>query len=180
MFEELLERIALELGSKGIPYMIIGGQAVLLYGEPRMTKDIDVTLGVSVDQAESIIALASGMDLKPLPSDAVAFVNETFVLPTIDEASGIRVDFIFSQSSFEREAIGRARPVKVRDAEVRFASLEDLVIHKIVSGRPRDMEDVKIVLTKNQDYDREYIIKWLDEFDSALDTGFHETFDELI
>jgi hypothetical protein len=35
MFESLLERIALTLEQAHIPYMIIGGQAVLLYGEPR-------------------------------------------------------------------------------------------------------------------------------------------------
>ncbi|GAH87084.1 unnamed protein product, partial [marine sediment metagenome] len=30
--------------------MIIGGQAVLLYGEPRLTRDIDVTLGDDIDK----------------------------------------------------------------------------------------------------------------------------------
>jgi len=29
--------------------MVIGGQAVFLYGEPRMTKDIDITLGMGID-----------------------------------------------------------------------------------------------------------------------------------
>lgn len=41
MFKELLARLADLLDQKGIPYMIIGGQAVLLYGEPRLTRDID-------------------------------------------------------------------------------------------------------------------------------------------
>ena len=179
MFEKLLEKIALELDLKNIPYMIIGGQAVLLYGEPRLTRDIDITLGVGVEHAESIIDIALGLSLALLPAEASVFIQETFVLPTIDETSGIRVDFIFSQSSYEREAIGRAIPVKIGAAEVRFTSLEDLIIHKIVSGRPRDIEDVKNVLAKNPGYDREYIDKWLDEFDAALDTTFHKTFDRL-
>jgi hypothetical protein len=29
--------------------MVIGGQAVLLYGEPRLTKDIDIALGIGID-----------------------------------------------------------------------------------------------------------------------------------
>jgi len=29
--------------------MVIGGQAVLLYGEPRLTRDIDITLGIGVE-----------------------------------------------------------------------------------------------------------------------------------
>jgi hypothetical protein len=45
MFEQLLEAIARGLERLSIPYMLIGGQAVLLYGEPRLTCDIDITLG---------------------------------------------------------------------------------------------------------------------------------------
>ena len=43
MFKDLLEKIALGLEEAGMPYMIIGGQAVLLHGEPRLTRDIDAT-----------------------------------------------------------------------------------------------------------------------------------------
>ncbi|MEA1964244.1 MAG: hypothetical protein U9O41_03845 [Candidatus Aerophobetes bacterium] len=44
MFEETLAKPGLSLEKYNIPYMIIGGQAVLLYGKPRLTRDIDVTL----------------------------------------------------------------------------------------------------------------------------------------
>jgi hypothetical protein len=47
MFTQLLERIAHGLDERQIPYMVIGGQAVLIYGEPRLTRDIDITVGVS-------------------------------------------------------------------------------------------------------------------------------------
>ncbi len=43
MFEHLLAKIATALNKAEIPYMVIGGQAVLLYGEPRLTKGIDIT-----------------------------------------------------------------------------------------------------------------------------------------
>ena len=179
MFEELLGKIGRELDTIGIPYMVIGGQAVLLYGEPRLTRDIDVTLGVGAEECGRVIEAASRLDLEPIPSDAEAFIRETMVLPALHEASGIRVDFIFSRSSFEQEAIARARRVFVGGAEVAFSSLEDLVIHKIVAGRPRDMEDARIVLAKNPGYDRDHILRWLDEFDQALDGGFRRAFEEL-
>jgi hypothetical protein len=35
MFDSLLEKVALALDSERLPYMVIGGQAVLLHGEPR-------------------------------------------------------------------------------------------------------------------------------------------------
>jgi len=38
MFQKLLKKIANELNAHNIPYMVIGGQAVFIYGEPRLTK----------------------------------------------------------------------------------------------------------------------------------------------
>jgi hypothetical protein len=47
MFQKLIVATAEELEKHKIPYMIIGGHAVILYGEPRLTRDIDITLGVA-------------------------------------------------------------------------------------------------------------------------------------
>jgi hypothetical protein len=41
MFAALLERVARKLEDLDVPYVVIGGQAVLLYGEPRLTRDIN-------------------------------------------------------------------------------------------------------------------------------------------
>ena len=57
MFEELLSRIATALDRAGIRYMIIGGQAVLLYGEPRLTRDIDLTLGIGPDEIVRLLEI---------------------------------------------------------------------------------------------------------------------------
>ena len=62
---------------------------------------------------------------------------------------------------------------------VKFAALEDLVIHKMIAGRPRDIEDIESILLKNPEYDSCYIEKWLAEFDAALDKKYAESFAEL-
>ena len=72
MFDETLVRIAGALESAGIPYMIIGGQAVLLHGEPRLTRDIDITLGVNIDRLEILIDMTRRLSLKLLPEDVSA------------------------------------------------------------------------------------------------------------
>ena len=46
-FEALIARIAQALQDRSIPFMLIGGQAVLLHAEPRLTQVIDITLGVT-------------------------------------------------------------------------------------------------------------------------------------
>jgi hypothetical protein len=94
LFRELIAKVAGELERASIPYMIIGGQAVLIYGEPRLTKDIDVTIGVGTDKFAEIDAVVKGVGLEPLPKDPKEFALDTLVLPTIERETGLRVDFI--------------------------------------------------------------------------------------
>ena len=77
MFDRILSQIAACLRKNDLPYMIIGGQAVLLYGEPRLTRDIDITLGVSIDQLDRLLQAIEQMHLKPLPKDIATFVSQT-------------------------------------------------------------------------------------------------------
>ena len=159
--------------------MVIGGQAVLLYGEPRLTKDIDITLGVGVRELNKLKETISSLGLKILVERDEEFVERNMVLPTLDEKSGIRVDFIFSFSLYERQAIERGKDIKLGRSMVRFASLEDVVIHKVIAGRARDLEDIKSILLKNQKYDSDYIEKWLKEFDKSLTEQFLKIFREI-
>ena len=177
MFQKILRKVARELKAASIPYMVIGGQAVLLYGEPRLTRDIDVTLGIGVSELARIKKILPAMGLKILVKKDQEFVARTMVLPTKDRESEIRVDFIFSFSPYEKQAIGRARDVKLGRTQVKFASLEDVVIHKVVSGRPRDLEDIRSILVKNPKYDSGYISRWLKEFDQSLNQNLLEIFE---
>ena len=179
MFERLLKKIAIQLNKGAISYMVIGGQAVLLYGEPRLTRDIDITLGMGVNGLGKIKKIIKAIGLKILVEKEREFVERNMVLPTIDKKSGIRVDFIFSFSSYERQAIERGKDIKLGRTLVKFASLEDVVIHKVIAGRARDLEDVKSILLKNPKYDSVYIEKWLEEFDKSLGDHFLKIFGEI-
>ena len=178
MIEELLQRIATALDQQALPYMIIGGQAVLLYGEPRLTKDIDITLGAGIERLPDALAAARAAVLTPLV-DPEDFARRTMVLPCADHQSGMRVDFIFSFSPFEQLAISRARTVKIGEVELRFASVEDLIIHKMIAGRARDLEDVKSILLKNPAIDFGYVRKWLRDFSSTTGVSHEEQLNEI-
>jgi predicted nucleotidyltransferase len=180
VFKDLLEKTARGLNEKNIPYMVIGGQALLLYGEPRLTKDIDITLGIGLEGLAEVKALVSALEFKPLVSDPEGFVKETMVFPVAEEKSGIRIDFIFSFSLYEKQAIERAREIRLGQTMVRFASLEDVVIYKMLAGRPRDIEDIESILLKNPIYDAPYLNKWLSEFGTALDRDYMSEFHALI
>jgi hypothetical protein len=164
-FIGLLARLARSFDAAELPFMLIGGQAVLLHGEPRLTQDIDVTLGVGPRRLAEVLDRCAELELEPLPEDVESFVRRTFVLPVRDRDTGIRVDLIFSTTPYEAEAIGRAVRVPVGDAEVPFATAEDLIIHKLFAARARDVEDARgVVRRKGAELDWEYLRRWSEEF----------------
>ncbi|MBW2000387.1 MAG: nucleotidyltransferase, partial [Deltaproteobacteria bacterium] len=175
----LLTKVARHLDRVCIPYMLIGGQAVLLYGEPRLTRDVDVTLGIDLEGLPDLLQVVPEMDLRVLVEDVEQFVGKTWVLPTLDPTTQMRVDFIFSWTDYERQAIARARVVDVEGFPVRFATAEDLIIHKIFSGRPRDLEDVRTILLK-QDVDISEVERWLTAFSQSTGEDFLSLFQAVL
>jgi len=165
VLEKLIKRIAKRLDADKIPYMVIGGQAVLVYGRPRMTRDIDITLGIDADGFALVEKACKKLKLEMLPEKPENFAKETRVLPAEEKKSGIRVDFIFSFSEYERQSLKRTRQVKIDDYPVKFASCEDVIIHKMVAGRAIDEEDVRSMIVKNKkSINLKYVRKWLSEF----------------
>ena len=145
-----------------------------------MTKDIDITLGVDAGELPRILGIVNDLGLVVIPSDASEFVRRTMVLPLRDESTGILVDFIFSFSEYERQAIERSRAVRISRVDVHYATLEDILVHKIVAGRPRDMEDVRTLILKNPNGDWGYVRRWLNDFDTALAANYIATFDQVL
>jgi predicted nucleotidyltransferase len=177
--KKLIEKIAKEFEKHKIDYMIIGGQAVFIYGEPRLTKDIDITIVANIDKYWDILNIVQSLNLKILPKEPYKFVKDTMVLPLLDEKTGFRIDLIFSSTEYEKEALKRVNKIKLGDTYVNYVSVEDLIIYEIISGRERDIEDLKVILIKNKKIDEKYILKWLKEFEKILNINLRETFMKL-
>jgi predicted nucleotidyltransferase len=182
MIEKLIKKVAQKLDEDKIPYMLIGGQAVLLYGRPRLTQDIDITLGVDTNKFRIIEKVCKKLGLRILPENPETFANETKVLPAEEPKSKIRLDFIFSFSPYEAQAIKRSKKVTLDNYPVKFASCEDVVIHKMVAGRAIDEEDVRSILVKNKNHiDLKYTKKWLSQFSKISEhEGILEKFKTLL
>ena len=67
--------------------------------------------------------------------------------------------------TYEAEAISRALLVELGGAMVPFATAEDLIIHKLFAGRPRDIEDAEgVVRRKGGELDWDYLRRWVADF----------------
>lgn len=165
--EETLAEIARGLERLGISYMVIGGLANAVWGEPRSTLDIDLTIAADTSRAARISA-----ELRPefeaLVEDPQGFVEETRVLP-LESRTGVRVDLVFGLLPFELEAIDRATRLPVADTRISFCTAEDLILLKIVSTRERDRSDVRGILRRRLgELDLDYLEPRIEELADLL------------
>ena len=107
--------------------------AVGLWGEPRTTLDLDFTIWVEPDQWAQTIADLTAQYETQLP-EAIRFVMERRVLP-ITTRQGIRVDLAFAVLPYEHEMIRRAVVRELEGHRIRLASVEDLLLMKLVADR---------------------------------------------
>jgi len=166
---EALHAAAGALERLGAAWYVFGAQAVTVWGVPRMSADLDLTVQVQPDQVLRLVTelRASGFELRV--ADPEAFVARTRVLPLLHCASGMLVDVVLSGPGIEEEFHRRAVTVDVAGDKVPFISPEDLLVTKVLAGRPKDIEDVIGVLrTRGPTLDLEHVRRTLSLLESAL------------
>jgi len=114
----------------------------MAYGVPRLSADVDVTLRLTPDAPERFVddMRAAGFELRV---DDPEFVRRTRVLPFVHLASRMPLDVVLAGSGLEDEFLTRARLLEIEGLRVPTIDPEDLIIAKILAGRPKDLEDVR-------------------------------------
>lgn len=159
-----LKQLAKLMKDTKVDYAVLGGVAVSIYGEPRLTFDIDVTLILNNKTIDGFLKKARKFGFSPLAPNIRKFIKATGVMPMKffkNKVTG-RCDFIIAQNILEHLCIKRAHLKKIYSTNIKLISPEDLLIHKITSQRPRDLEDAQGILERQKGkLDMKYITYWL-------------------
>lgn len=150
LWPTLADAVAM-LDSRGLPAALIGGLAVSLRGQPRMTVDVDLVVLADVDAALQLVRSLTETPFEPLFAGVEEVVTTAFILPLRHRSTGIRVDLAIGMSGFEREAIRRATRLVVGAGSVPVVTVEDLLIMKALAGRPQDEGDIRGLVELNRD-----------------------------
>ncbi|MCI0476792.1 MAG: nucleotidyltransferase [Anaerolineales bacterium] len=150
-----------------IPYAIIGGMAVQHWGEPRVTLDIDLTVMFPHGIAEFVALVSTRFQIRS--ADPVDFARQTRVV-LIQTANAVAVDISLGVPGYEDQVMQRAAEYEIaRGKRIRLCSAEDLIIHKAVAGRDKDLADLTRIVQKQSDkLDAAYIRHWLGIFADLL------------
>jgi hypothetical protein len=115
---------------------------VVVYGVPRLSADVDVTLALVEDAPERFARdmHAAGFPLRVSDPD---FVRRTRVMPFVHEATGMPLDVVLAGSGLEDEFLQRAVPTDIGGTRVPIIDLSDLIIAKVLAARPKDVDDAR-------------------------------------
>jgi hypothetical protein len=148
----MLERLVAALNQSKIPYAIVGGVAVALHGAPRGTIDIDIVIKHTADFFQSVETCLKGLGFLPrLPvtaQEVFSFKDEyisrrnliawSFYNPTnpLDI-----IDIILTHDLTDMKTVTK----KMGLSTLKVLSVADLIQMKEKSGRPQDIEDIKVL-----------------------------------
>jgi hypothetical protein len=157
------------MNANNVPFALIGGIAVAVRGEPRFTADIDAVLGIELDRALKLLESLKDSDFQALFSDAAEVVKRSFILPLKHRSTKIKVDLAIGLSGFERQLISRATLVDFGFLALPVATAEDLLLMKLLAGRPRDTDDAhRLVARQGKSLDWDYLINVGRELEEAV------------
>jgi hypothetical protein len=127
---------------EGVEYLIVGAHAVMFYTEPRYTKDIDILVNPTVENAlKTWNALAKfGAPLKDISK--TDFTDKDLIYQIGIEPN--RIDIIMSIAGVEFNEAWQSRQISSYDGTpIAILSKENLIKAKKASGRKQDIIDVE-------------------------------------
>ncbi|NQW47955.1 MAG: nucleotidyltransferase [Planctomycetes bacterium] len=138
------------LEEQGVRYLVIGGLAVVVVGEPRTTADADAIVFLSVSEAEALIGLAAnaGFELQLAVERERLATTGTMRF----RRSQFQLDLITASLPFEEAAFRRASRHKLFGVSLPFPSPEDLILLKVLAGRDKDMLDAIGIARRHRDH----------------------------
>jgi hypothetical protein len=123
-----------------VEFMVVGGHAVMLYTEPRYTKDLGILVSRTAENTGRTIGALREFGA-PLANLTKEDLQQEGIFYQIGVAP-IRIDIITSIPGVDFEDAWQRRFVsQIDEIPVPFISRDDLIAAKLASGRPQDLVD---------------------------------------
>ena len=143
---EVLERL-------GIQYMVVGGFAAILYGEPRLTIDVDVDVDMKWEHIGPFAAAFPIPDYYVSEEGIRDSLQRRSPFNVIQPMTGAKVDLVpLPRDPFTRAAFERRQGLEYDEAghSAMFITADDIVVAKLTAYRKtesgRHLRDARSVL----------------------------------
>ncbi len=128
------------LNEHKVRYLLVGGWAVGIYGNPRATKDIDFLIATDDENIENLLKVLMRFGTPEIEKNVFQEKGNVFRMGR----SPIQIDIINEASGINFEDCYKNRNIlKTGEIDISVISKEDLVKNKRASGRLRDLADIE-------------------------------------
>ncbi len=167
---QALEELCHFLDDAGLRYTLVGGLAVGIWAAPRATIDIDFLVSLPAGESGTLVRRLNQSGRFIFVHDKPMVFNKvSFLRATLKSNADIAVDFLFADDEFRKRMLDRSSSILIAGFSVRIPTPEDLIILKLLSGRPKDLNDAEQIReSQKRDLDESYIRSWCDRLGLKL------------
>ena len=137
-FREFIEL----LNENSVRYLVVGGYAVAFHGHPRYTKDLDVWVELSPDNANKIIAALNKFGFGSLGLKPEDFLEMDQIVQLGYPPNRIDILTTLKDMKFE-DCYKKKVEVEIQGLHIDFIDIENLKKNKRATGRPQDLADAE-------------------------------------
>ena len=137
------ESLLKSLNAHSARFVVIGATAFPVHGYARSTLDIDLFIEPTEENAKRVLAALSdfGYDVTDLT------VEDVLTKKILIRQYILEIDLHPFVAGISFEEVWKHRiPDRIGEAPAYFANLDDLIAMKRAAGRPKDMEDLRVLL----------------------------------
>jgi hypothetical protein len=166
-FIETFQNAIARLEEAQISYIIVGSIASMVYGEPRLTRDMDLVIDVSAADSKKFEILFQQPDYYCPPLEVVADeIRNRGQFNLLHVPTGLKIDVMIKKAtSFDQSRFQRIQRVELwKGFSANLASPEDIIIKKLEfyreGGSEKHIRDIRGIVS-NTDLDKPYLNNWV-------------------
>jgi len=161
---EILLDVVTRLEAAGIVYMVTGSMALAVYATPRMTRDIDIVIHLSVADVEKILT-AFSVDYYVDPETVRDAIRRQTMFNLINLTTFMKIDFIVRKDeAYREEEFTNRQQVIIDGKTIWVVAPEDLILSKLVWAKDAASElqfrDVQQLINRSEKVDLTYLRQW--------------------
>ena len=167
---DLIELFVGPLQSAGIRYIISGSVAAMLYGEPRVTHDIDLVVFLRTDDIANLPQLFPQPEFYVPPPEVIAAEiarQKHGCFNVVHADSSLKADFFTaSRDEFHAWAFRHMKKYSARGLEITLAPPEYVIVRKLEyfreGGSDKHLRDIRGILNvSGEQLDRAALNEWI-------------------
>jgi hypothetical protein len=137
-FKEFIEL----LNENKVGYLVVGGYAVAFHGHPRYTKDLDVWIELSPNNANKILNALNKFGFGSLGLKPADFIESDQIIQLGYPPN--RIDILTTLKDLKFEDCYKVKvEVEIHGLRIDFIDIENLKRNKRATGRPQDIADAE-------------------------------------